>query len=99
MPLLDEMGKAPPKTNGPPALVEVNGAKGLDGANIGIDRPKGEAAKGAAQLDAAAAKRIPPKGAAKRIPKPVPDGWPKPGAGAGAKGAFGCPKPPIEATG
>ena len=37
MPLLDEMGRAPPKTNGPPALVEVNGAKGLDGENIGID--------------------------------------------------------------
>ena len=34
---LDEMGTAPPKTNGPPALMEVNGAMGLDGANIGID--------------------------------------------------------------
>ena len=37
MPLLDEMGRALPKANGPPALGEVNGAMGLDGANIGID--------------------------------------------------------------
>ena len=50
MPLLDEMGRAPPKTNGPPALVEVNGAKGLDGANIGIDWPKGEEAAAALLL-------------------------------------------------
>ena len=50
MPLLDEMGRALPKANGPPALVEVNGAMGLDGANIGIDRPKGEAAAAAMPL-------------------------------------------------
>jgi hypothetical protein len=38
------MGTALPKTNGPPALVEVSGEIALGGGKIGIDGPKGEAA-------------------------------------------------------